>query len=223
MHKKGIFIVGLIGIIAASCTKHEIIPAPTPSVDLKCSFQGDIGGAFVEYTENVDNYTCFPSIAKQTLSGITNAQYLFSMSSTSQIQSVQIAMGSLSWSDPTGTQTPALTLFNSFFTANDMPNYSDLALAGFEVTYRDATGLYWKSDEASPLAQTVAFNPNTIKQESDASGDYSLFTCDFACPVYHTYVVVDISVIPQTTPPTMRDSVASILIENAIYKGYFKR
>ena len=70
MHKKGIFIVGLIGIIASSCTKHEVIPAPTPQVDLKCSFRGDIGGAFVEYTENVDNYSCFPSISKQTLNGI---------------------------------------------------------------------------------------------------------------------------------------------------------
>jgi len=222
MYKKGILTLGIISLILTSCNKHEIIPAPTPSVELKCSFQGTVGGAFVEYTENVDNYSCFPSIAKQTLNGVTDAQYLFSLQSTSQLPKVQIALGSLTWSDPTGTQTPALSLFNNFFLANDIPPYSDGALAGFEVTYRDAYNLTWKSSDTSTFVQDVIFDANSTIQESDASGDYSKFVCDFNCPVYHTYSVVDISV-PQTTPPTMRDSVAFILIENAQYKGYFKR
>lgn len=223
MYKKGIFAIGLVSLIISACNKHEVIPPPTPKVELTCSFQGDIGGAFVEYTENVNSYTCFPSISKQTSLGVTNAQYLFSMISTSQIPMVQLGLGSLSWSDPTGTQTPALELFNSFFLANDMPNYSNGALNGFEVTYRDAFNDTWKSSDTSSFAQTVVFDPASIIQESDASGDYSKFTCNFSCPVYHTYSVVDISVVPQTSPPTMRDSSAVIFISNAIYKGFFKR
>lgn len=222
MYKRGFFLMGIIAVAFSSCNKHEVIPAPVPQIELNCSFQGDIGGAFVEYTENVDNYTCFPSISKQTSSGITNAQYLYSMISTTQIPSVQIAMGSLSWSDPTGTQTPALTLFNNFFLANDLPAYSDLGLNGFEVTYRDAYNLTWKSSETSAIPQDVFFDGAQTVQESDASGDYSKFVCEFSCPVFHTYTVVDITV-PPTVPPTYRDSIAYIMIENAEYRGYFKR
>lgn len=222
MIKKSVLLLGLASLVISSCIEHEVIPAPEPLVDLTCSFEGTIGGAFIEYTNNVNGYTGFPSIAKQTQSGITNAQYLFAMTSQEQIPYIQVALGSLSWNDPTGTETPALSLFNSFFVTNDAPNYSNLALNGFEVTYRDIYGDLWKSDELSPV-QDVSFVPGSIIQESDKTGDYSKFTVLFSCPVYHTYVVPDISVVPQTSPPTMRDSIATILIEDAIYKGYFKR
>lgn len=222
MIKKGIFLIGLAGITFSSCIKHEVIPAPEPQVELTCHFEGTIGGAFVEYTENVDDYIAFPSIAKQTQSGITNAQYLFAMTSQSHIPYVQIAMGSLSWNDPTGTETPALSLFNGFFTTNDSPNYSNAALNGFEASYRDIHGDIWRSYKDS-IPEDVAFIPGSIIQESDTKGDYSKFICTFNCPIYHIYTVIDISVIPQTNPPTYRDSVASMMIEDAVYQGYFKR
>jgi hypothetical protein len=227
MIKKSAIILGLLGVTLGSCIKHEVIPAPEPTVDLKGEFTGVIGGAYIEYTENVNGYACAPSIAKQTTAGVTNAQYLFTMLSQSEVPYIQIGMGSLSWNDPTGTSTPALTLFNQFFNrdgaAMSSPSYSNSALAGFEVTYRDAYGDIWKSDEVNSSVQDVEFVYESIVQESDNSGDYSKFTCNFETEVFHTYSVIDITVIPQTSPPTMVDSVASFMITDAVYKGYFKR
>ena len=96
-----------------------------------------------------------------------------------------------------------------------------MALSGFQVTFRDASGLDWKSDEASPV-QNVYIDPLSIVQESDANGDYSKFNMTFDCPIYHTYSVVDISV-PATIPATMRDSIGTIQIDQASYRGWFQR
>ena len=60
-----------------------------------------------------------------------------------QIPYIQVGLGSISWDDPTGTQTPALSLFNGFFAAYDTPNYSDNAYSGFEVAFVDAVGDVW--------------------------------------------------------------------------------
>lgn len=235
MVKKGFLIIGLVGLGMASCIDHEVIPPPEPEVTLDCSFEGNVGGAFFEFTKNVDGYTCTPGLAKQTSQGITDAQYLFAMTSQAQIQFVQIGLGSLSWNDPTGTDRPALSLFNGFFTAptSMSPDYSNVALNGFEVQYRDQYGDIWRSyqpgteptpESGTPIAtQTVEFDPESIIQESDESGDYSKFVCYFTTPVYHIYSVIDISVNPQTNPPTMRDSAVVLNIEDAIYRGYFKR
>jgi hypothetical protein len=227
MTKKTLIIILLLGVTLGSCIKHEVIPAPEPTADLKGEFQGTVGGAYIEYTENVNGYYCAPSIAMQTSAGITDAQYLFAMISQSDASFMQVGIGSLSWNDPTGTSTPALTLFNQFFDkdapATSAPNYSNNALAGFEVVYSDTYGDIWKSDEINSTVQDVSFVNESISQESDNSGDYSKFTCNFATEVFHTYSVIDITVSPQTTPPTMVDSLASIMITDAQYKGYFKR
>jgi len=220
-------ILGFLCFIFVSCIKHEVIPAPEPSVDLKSEFKGTIGGAYIELTENVNGYYGSTSIAKQTAAGMTNAQYLFTMLSDDENPFVQVGMGSLSWSDPTGTTIPALSLFNNFFNkdgaAMSSPVYSNNALSGFEVSYRDAYGDLWKSDEVNSSIQDVSFVYESISQESDNTGDYSKFTCNFATEVFHTYSVIDNTVVPQTTPPTMTDSTASILITDAQIKGYFKR
>ena len=211
MIKKGAFLIGLIGLSLSSCIDHEVIPAPIPQVDLTCSFEGEIGGALIEFTENVDGYTCFPSIAKQTSLGVTDAQYLYAMTSQDFIRYIQIGLGSLTWNDPTGTDIPGLSPFNEFFSANDLPSYSDGGLNGFEATFHDTNGDDWSSRENSPNAQNVTFTG--IDQESDASGDYSKFICTFNCYVYHDY--------PADPPnPAYTDS---MLIQNAIYRGYFKR
>ncbi|MDX2362026.1 MAG: hypothetical protein QNK23_14550 [Crocinitomicaceae bacterium] len=217
MIKKSVFLIGLMGLTIGSCIDHEVIPPPEPTVDLICSFEGNIGGAFVEYTENVNGYTCTSDIRKQTQSGITDAQYLFAMTSQEQIPFVQIALGSLTWNDANGTQIPALSLFNAFFLTNDNPEYSNAALDGFEASYRDIYGDTWRSYKDS-IPESVAFSG--ITQESDNNGDYSKFVCTFSCPVYCIY---EVQVIPATVPVTYRDSVVSMMIEDAIYHGYFKR
>ena len=222
MYKTGLLTLGLIGtLFITSCIKHEVIPAPEPQVDLDAHFEGLVGGSFLEYTENVDGYYGLSELATQSAGGVSNAQYTFSMISPSELPSIKISMGSLTWNDASGATIPALTLFNSFFQANDAPAYSNMALSGFQVTFRDASGLDWKSDEASPV-QNVYIDPLSIVQESDANGDYSKFNMTFDCPIYHTYSVVDISV-PATIPATMRDSIGTIQIDQASYRGWFQR
>lgn len=221
--KKSAIILGLVGVALSSCIKHEVIPAPEKVVEFDCSFEGYIGGAFVEYTENVNNYYSTPTFTSQTqANGTTTSQYHYALTSQSDLRSVRISMGSILWSTSTGTDRPALSLFNDFFKTNDTPPYSDDALNGFMVTYTDVYGDEWKSYKDS-LPQDVEFLLPSIIQESDAYGDYSKFTCMFSCPVYHVYVVPD---LPLAIPPaqqTYHDSVVSFMIENAVYKGYFKR
>tara|TARA_B110000285_G_scaffold160854_1_gene179665 strand:- start:871 stop:1539 length:669 start_codon:yes stop_codon:yes gene_type:complete len=222
MYKKRLLTLGLMGtLLVASCIKHEVIPAPEPRVDLDAHFEGLIGGSFIEYTENVDGYYGLSELATQSAGGVSNAQYSFSMISPSELPSIKISMGSLIWNDASGATIPALSLFNSFFKANDAPAYSNLAALGFEVTFRDASGLDWKSDELSPT-QNIYIDPLSILQESDSKGDFSKFNMTFDCPVYHVYSVIDISV-PPTTPSTMRDSIATLQIDQAAYKGWFQR
>ncbi len=223
MYKKAIFSFIVLGFLASSCNKHEVIPAPEPKVDLFASFEGKIGGQFIQYTENVNGYYGFSQLIAQATGGNVDAQYYFSLVSPSYSQSIKIGMGSLSWTTATGTTTPALSLFNPFFVANDIPAYKNSALGGFEVQYRDVYNDLWVSKDTSTFVKDVAFEPTSIIQESDKTGDYSKFKCDFNCTIYHTYSVVDITVVPQTTPPTMRDSFAHIKVEDAIYRGWFKR
>ncbi len=222
MYKITILTIGVFIFLSASCTKHEIIPAPTPQVELLAQFEGIIGGSLIEYNENVNGYVGVSELATQSASGVTKAQYSFSMISPSELPSIKVSMGSITWNDATGATTPALSLFNAFFTSNDTPVYSNLAISGFHVTYRDASGLDWRSDEGSPV-QNVSIDPVSIIQESDSKGDYSKFNLTFDCPIYHTYSVIDISVIPQTVPATMRDSIGTIQIDQASYRGWFQR
>ena len=80
-------------------------------------------------------------------------------------------------------------------------------MAGFEVKYKDANGLEWVSDENSTNFQDVTFS--NIKQEADATGEYSMFTCVFDCYVYNT------------DPVTLAKD--SIRIQGTELKGWFKR
>ena len=70
MYKITILTIGVFIFLSTSCTKHEIIPAPTPKVDLLAHFEGIIGGQFIEYTENVDGYNGLSEIATQSSSGL---------------------------------------------------------------------------------------------------------------------------------------------------------
>lgn len=204
MYKKGIIILGTIGLVISSCIKHEIIPAPVPMVDLNSHFYGVIDGTPVELTENVLGYTNVSTKAKIILPppSFSSAVYYSQMSSAEVATSIKVGMGSVNW-DASLAPEPTLNSFNAFFVANDLPQYSTNGSAGFEVTYRDGWGSEWKSLESSPNAQDVQFTG--IVQESDSTGDYSLFTCYFNCYAYN----FDLS--------------DSVKIEDAVYQGWFQR
>lgn len=204
MMKRGIFIAGMVGLLFTSCNKHEVIPAPIPTVDLKSHFSADIDGAGIEYTENVIGYANSSVKSKIILPppSFSSAVYFSTMSSSQVASSITVGLGSMAW-DASLEADPGLTAFNQFFNDNTNPVYSTAGSLGFEVTYRDGMGVVWKSLETSPNAQNVEFV--SIKQESDESGDYSLFTCNFDCYAY------------------LFDFSDSVLIENAIYQGWFRR
>jgi len=198
-----------------SCNKREIIPAPTPVVDLENHFYGKFDGTDVEFTENVNGYTG-SSNADFTISAsdIDKAVYYSTMSSSSATRSITIGQGSIEF-DNGSSDVPTLSLCNSFWNTYNEPLFSDEGLNGFVVRYRDANGNVWNSNEAHayPLEDVIYSN---IVQESDINGDYSKFTVNFATNLYHTFMIID--EFGDTTYDTQ-----SILLTDAVYKGWYKR
>ncbi len=210
MLKKGIFIIGVLGLTISSCIKHEVIPAPTPKVDLYCYFAGNIGGDSTEFTQNVD-YEGVSGINYEDNFGVATTKYYFTMSPTgASLEAIGVMLGSISWSIASGASSPSLGVFNNFFIQNDQPVYTDGADNGFMVMYTDVQGRLWTSREGVVNPQDVLFTD--IRQDSDEEGDYSMFRCDFNCHVYRDYF--DEFGDPQTD---------SIKIQNGLIQGWFER
>lgn len=203
--KKIAFLFAFGSVFLAGCPKHEIIPAPVPEVELDGHFEGTINGTPVEFTENVSGFFVEATRAKIILPppDPSSAIYYSNMKSSESLVSVMIGLGSIHW-DASLSSEPSLNQFNAFFLmpANLTPAYTLGAADGFEVTYRDGSGQIWKSE---PGAGSVTFS--NIVQESDASGDYSKFTCTFSCTVSRT-----------VGPDTF-----TLDIEDAVFDGWFKR
>lgn len=205
--------IGIVAIVTVvlglgSCIEHEIIPAPVPMVELNCHFIGSINSTNVELTENVLGYYCNTSQDKFILAppAFSSVVYYSEMLSAQTPVSIKIGIGSAMW-DASTTSDPTLTLFNSFHFNNPTPNYSNNGTSGFEVTYKDGVGNTWVSDENSVNFQDVSFS--SIVQESDSTGDYSKFICDFECYVYRTDPITS--------------NLDSVHIQAAEFQGWFKR
>lgn len=216
MIKKGFIAIIGLGFVLASCIKHEVIPAPTPTADLPAYFEGTINNTYTEFTTNVLGYenTSYKVKVIQPPGGNSTAVYYSEMQSPSQTQSIAIGLGSVNF-DSGVASDPPLALFEPFFPANDTPQYSDAGAAGFEVVYTDATNREWKSSQMSNYAgETVNFTG--IQVESDETGDYSKFICTFDCYVY--------SLNPDSLAlPVPVAHIDSFLIDDATYTGWFKR
>lgn len=207
--KPGIFAVVLLTIGLSSCIEHEVIPAPEPTVDLQIAeFEGTINGTYVHLTENVSGYYVSTEKAKILLPPpqLSSAVYFSEILSAESPVSIKIGLGSVMW-DASTTSDPTLTQYNNFLMNTLTPVFALDGNNGFEVRYKDGLGVVWVSNQASVNFQDVIFSD--IKQESDASGDYSQFTCDFECYVYHT------------DPVTLE--LDSVRIQASEYKAWFKR
>ena len=215
MIKKGVLIIGISSFVLSSCIEHEVIPPPEPKVDLYAHFYGEINGAPVELTENVLGYYNDCTTAKYILPPPqpSSAVYFAEMRSAQVATAVKVGMGSIGWDANVGAE-PTLSSFNAFFQTNLFPNYSDDGLGGFEFTYTDGTGRVWSSSETSVNPQDVEFTG--VVQESDNSGDYSKFICNFECYVYS----LNPDSLAQNPPVVHLDS---IRIQNATYEGWFQR
>ena len=216
MKKKGAIILGLTALIFSSCIDHEVIPAPIPTVDLSSNFIGEINGAEIVLTENVLGFSNVSTKDQIILAApdFSSAVYYSAMISSSIATSIKVGLGSISW-NANITPDPSIAAFNGFMLANSDPAYSNNGTSGFEVTYTDASSREWKSNEIDPNSPDIEFA--NIAQDSDDSGDYSSFTCNFNCYAY--------SLNPDSLAilPVPVVHVDSISIQNAIYQGWFKR
>ncbi|MGC6434403.1 MAG: hypothetical protein ACON4M_09440 [Crocinitomicaceae bacterium] len=212
MRKIYLFLFVISGLIINSCIKHEIIPAPEYTVDLTYSFAGVIDGQNVSLSPDSAAYICNPTQEKNLVSPpqLSSAIYYSTISSSSATAAMEIGLGKIDW-DRSGGDDPALNDFNDFFiaTANAFPSYKDFCDPGFRVVYTDENGAIYKSSENSTQYQDVKFT--NIKQDSDATGDYSKFTCTFNCYVYYD---------SGTAMQTGKDS---LKIQMGKFKGWFKK
>lgn len=196
-----------------SCKKKEVnpedenndpIPPPSPIVDLSCHFIGNIGGAAVEITQNVLGYDGVDndSLYINSSPTLSEAVYSFSMESTSALMSIEIEHGTVLWDYSVSTK-PSLAQFNDFHSTDTIPVCADSGLGGFEVKFTDNTGTVWKSDPSSINAQSVLFN--NVVLESGSNGDFAKYNSNFTCYVYNA------------------GASDSLLIENAVLQGWFRR
>jgi hypothetical protein len=211
--RKAFFVLAVSSVALAGCIKHEVIPAPTPEVELDGHLEGTINGGHVELTENVDGYFVEASKTKIIVQSpaLSSAVYYAEMKSGQGLVSVRVSLGSLMW-DASVSSDPSVSEFNSFFTspANLQPVYSANAANGFEVIYRDGEGNVWKSKDTDP--GTAEFT--NIVQESDGAGDYSKFRCTFACNVYR---------MAQVNPLPAPMTELTIPIQNVQFDAWFRR
>lgn len=231
--KKNLLIVSIFaGLAILSCTKHEVIPAPTPLVELEAHFTGLVNGSDVEYTEDVEGYNGTSSFDQYiTTTGLDTTVYYSSMESDLATPIIKIGIGGISF-DAASLSVPSLNQFTDFFTGlvddgtGNPPviNYSLSGKQGFVVSFKDNNGnLYTSSmfhdgqlfENVSPI-ELPTFSNMTL--ESDNSGDYAKFTVKFGCELYRF-------VRYYTIPPsnTQYREYDTITIENGVYSGWIKR
>ena len=208
------YICILIACLAVmSCKKEEVqppdqnndpIPPPSPIIDLSSHFIGNIGGGTVELTQNVFGYdgVADDSLYINSSPILSEAVYSSSMESTSALMAIKILHGSAFWDYSVSTK-PTLAQFNDFHLADTIPSYASNGLSGFEVIFTDNSGVIWKSAPSSVNAQNVLFNNMIL--ESGGNGDFAKYNCNFTCYVYNA------------------GASDSLLIDNAILQGWFKR
>ncbi len=200
------FSLSLMMLAFTACNKHEVIPSPSETVNLKCQFEATIDSTEVSFTKNVWDYKCIPSSIITTNSSpqLSEAVYFTKLGSVSKISSIQIGFGSVKW-DGSLSSTPTSNAFKAFFNGELTPAYSTDGKAGFEVIYTDEAGKIWKSDANTGIQQSVTFTD--FNHITDKEGDYVTFVATFDCSVFHN---------DGQQTDTLR-------IMNARYKSWFKR
>lgn len=236
--KKNLFLVSAFASLAIfSCVKHEVVPAPVPTVDLEAHFTGLINGTDVEYSEDVEGYngtSSFVQYINSSSAEIDTTVYFSTMESDLVGPYITIGIGGISW-DASSLSTPSLTQFTDFFTSKgpdadgNFPtiNYSLEAKTGFQVTYKDKDGHVWKSSLKhdmnlfdSPVLPGGTPTFSDVKIESDNSGDYAKFTAKFGCELYRfvEYIINDVAPFD-----TLDRIYETITIEDGIFSGWIKR
>jgi hypothetical protein len=196
----------LLTTVLFSCVDHEVIPPPKEEVELNSSFSAMLEGAEYELIQDVDGYYSAPTQAKEILPvpQLSTVTYFSAMKSDASDDFIQIGIGKLNFNADASID-PSVEQFSTFFNSNTNPDYSLDAESGVEVVFRDGNGTVWRSYEDSGEPQNFTFS--SLVQESDEEGDYMKFVANFSLELY------DDLVAPTDT----------ILMENAVFEGYFKK
>jgi len=198
-----------LGIAFFSCNKREIIPAPTPKVDLKNHFYGKVNGTDIELTQNVNGYTGTSGVDLiVNANSLDSAIYHSIFSSTSSMQQVNISHGSIVF-DANASERPVVSTFESFYLSGPslVPSFSISGLSGFSFTFTDGSGKEW----ASKTVGTAKYTQMAV--ESDESGDYAKYRVEFDTRIYYSYLDV----------PTQTTITDSMEVVDAVYTGWYKR
>ncbi|MCO5259808.1 MAG: hypothetical protein M9916_06660 [Crocinitomicaceae bacterium] len=199
----------MIGVALFSCNKREIIPAPTPKVDLKNHFYGKINGTAVELTQNVNGYTGASGVDLIiNANALDSAIYHSIFSSSNSSQQVNIAHGCIVF-DANASERPSVQTFESFYQSglNLSPLFNANGLNGFSFSFTDGAGKEWKSKTFGTA------NYTKMAIESDESGDYAKYKVEFETKVYNTHLDV-------VTQNYVTDSMT---VTDAVYTGWYKR
>jgi hypothetical protein len=200
-----------IALLFSACIEHEVIPPPVNTVDLNCAFVGFINGTQVEFTQNVNGYESLSINAEDINPSPTPSHMTYgSKIRTNKVnysQAIRVNFGTLDW-DVSQNSYPTVSMFNDWLNtwANTPVSFSDQGFSGIEIEYTDNNDDKWVSRESDP-GQTATFEIK--KQESDNTGDYSLFECTFSCLVW------------RINPQTNLDE--SVNIENGKITSWFKK
>lgn len=200
------FSILLLTTMMFSCVEHEVIPPPKEEVELNSSFSAMLGGAEYELIQDVDGYYCDPSQAKEILPTpqLSTVTYFSAMKSDASMDFIQIGIGKLNFNADASID-PSVDQFSTFFNSNTTPDYSLEAEDGVEVVFRDGAGNIWTSYQDSGEPQDFTFT--SLSQESDEEGDYMKFVANFTLELYDD----------------LDDPTDTLLMENAVFEGYFKK
>lgn len=196
----------LVTTVMFSCVEHEVIPPPKEEVELNSSFTTTLEGANYELIQDVNGYYCDPTQAKEILPTpqLSTVTYFSAMKSDAALDFIQIGIGKLNFNADASID-PSVEQFTTFFNSNTNPAYSLDAEAGVEVIFRDGSGTVWRSYQDSGEPQDFTFS--SLVQESDEEGDYMKFVANFSLELYDD----------------LDNPTDTILMENAVFEGYFKK
>jgi hypothetical protein len=205
-----VFVILLLFLSSiTSCIKHEVVPAPEPHVKLQAAFLGEINGTEFSFNENLDGYAGSSIVSQSFQVPPPDSSfniYSFLLSSSVSSRSIQLNMGNVKWSSAI-TDAPTLERFNAYFNQNLTLPFQLMGNGGVEIIYTDNNGLKWTSKPADGYPKNIMFNVK--EQSSDASGDYSKFTCQFNCQLYY----MDSVNMDEDT----------LIVTDAKLQGWFKR
>ncbi len=179
------------------------------NIELLGSFKGFIGNREINFTQNINGYTCLPDIGYNDLPGkLGERKYYSDIKSITSAGSIRMGIGSLKFEKSQGNE-PNLNSFTSYMMDNINFTYSKEASDGFEIRYTDELNQNWVSNPSSKSGQSIIFIETSI--ESDTKNDYCKFTALFDCWVYRNSTI---------NGTATKDS---LKIRDAKFKGWFSR